>query len=82
MLLAVHLSTWIQSVDWVGTPVPYKSVGQFLISARGAEGTQPWPKADKPHCKKRINRSSLGRYVFGSEISYNKAPPRLPGLGC
>ena len=27
-------------------------------------------------------RSSLGRYVFGSEISYNKAPPRLPGLGC
>ncbi len=28
------------------------------------------------------NRSSLGRYVFGSEISYNKAPPRLPGLGC
>ncbi len=28
------------------------------------------------------NGSSLGRYVFGSEISYNKAPPRLPGLGC
>jgi hypothetical protein len=28
------------------------------------------------------NPSSLGRYVFGSEISYNKAPPRLPGLGC
>ncbi len=26
--------------------------------------------------------SSLGRYVFGSEISYNKAPPRLPGLAC
>jgi hypothetical protein len=26
------------------------------------------------------NYSSLGRYVFGSEISYNKAPPRLPGL--
>ncbi len=25
-------------------------------------------------------RSSLGRYVFGSEISYNKPPPRLPGL--
>ncbi len=33
---------------------------------------------------KRTSRkgSSLGRYVFGSEISYNKAPPRLPGLGC
>ncbi len=29
-----------------------------------------------------IPTSSLGRYVFGSEISYNKAPPRLPGLGC
>ncbi len=29
-----------------------------------------------------ILESSLGRYVFGSEISYNKAPPRLPGLGC
>jgi hypothetical protein len=28
------------------------------------------------------NQSSLGRYVFGSEISYNKPPPRLPGLGC
>ncbi len=26
------------------------------------------------------NVISLGRYVFGSEISYNKAPPRLPGL--
>ncbi len=33
---------------------------------------QPWP----------THPSSLGRYVFGSEISYNKAPPRLPGLGC
>jgi hypothetical protein len=30
----------------------------------------------------RTEVSSLGRYVFGSEISYNKAPPRLPGLGC
>jgi hypothetical protein len=29
-----------------------------------------------------ISDSSLGRYVFGSEISYNKAPPRLPGLAC
>jgi hypothetical protein len=28
------------------------------------------------------DNSSLGRYVFGSEISYTKAPPRLPGLGC
>ncbi len=30
----------------------------------------------------RYAASSLGRYVFGSEISYNKAPPRLPGLAC
>jgi hypothetical protein len=32
------------------------------------------------NCREGV--SSLGRYVFGSEISYNKAPPRLPGLGC
>jgi hypothetical protein len=31
------------------------------------------------YCEKRSN-SSLGRYVFGSEISYNKPPPPLPGL--
>ncbi len=33
-------------------------------------------------CRFRIRwkSSSLGRYVFGSEISYNKPPPRLPGL--
>ncbi len=30
----------------------------------------------------KTDSSSLGRYVFGSEISYNKAPPRLPGLAC
>ncbi len=30
----------------------------------------------------RYGISSLGRYVFGSEISYNKPPPRLPGLAC
>jgi hypothetical protein len=30
----------------------------------------------------KIDDSSLGRYVFGSEISYNKAPLRLPGLAC
>ncbi len=50
-------------------------------------------KQKTSHCTKGYNefdffleneehRSSLGRYVFGSEISYNKAPPRLPGLGC
>jgi hypothetical protein len=35
-----------------------------------------------PICSSVVPGSSLGRYVFGSEISYNKAPPRLPGLGC
>ncbi len=40
----------------------------------------------RPNSQRQAQRentdSSLGRYVFGSEISYNKAPPRLPGLGC
>jgi hypothetical protein len=36
--------------------------------------------AEKELCANCL--SSLGRYVFGSELSYNKAPPRLPGLGC
>jgi hypothetical protein len=33
-------------------------------------------------CDAAAGISSLGRYVFGSEISYNKPPPRLPGLAC
>ncbi len=40
------------------------------------------PSLSITHCLSRLDGSSLGRYVFGSEISYNKAPPRLPGLGC
>jgi hypothetical protein len=28
---------------------------------------------------KRHDKSSLGRYVFGSEISYNKPPPACLG---
>jgi len=39
-------------------------------------------RIQSPKLIHRMQRSSLGRYVFGSEISYNKAPPRLPGLGC
>ncbi len=51
-----------------------------VFTPRGGEGytltsTLLAVKRDTPS-------SSLGRYVFGSEISYNKAPPRLPGLGC
>ena len=43
------------------------------------EGRQETGKGDR---RQEKDGSSLGRYVFGSEISYNKAPPRLPGLGC
>jgi hypothetical protein len=43
-----------------------------MPNAKDLEKTTHWFTAE----------SSLGRYVFGSEISYNKAPPRLPGLAC
>ena len=39
-------------------------------------------RAELPAGQINYVASSLGRYVFGSEISYNKPPPRLPGLGC
>ena len=38
--------------------------------------------AKEARSTREADNSSLGRYVFGSEISYNKAPPCLPGLGC
>ncbi len=46
-----------------------------------------WPRNTRTFTERASHNnscsfSSLGRYVFGSEISYNKAPPRLPGLGC
>ncbi len=47
----------------------------------GGPGQAPTLSSVHPHISYG-DRSSLGRYVFGSEISYNKAPPRLPGLGC
>ncbi len=52
-----------------------------LCNLRTVKGKRPIPA---PQREDRIveRKSSLGRYVFGSEISYNKAPPRLPGLGC
>ncbi len=40
---------------------------------------------DREPCEIKVvsnHTSSLGRYVFGSEISYNKAPPRLAGRAC
>ncbi len=46
-------------------------VASFLSARKSVFGKwTPWS----------TSYSSLGRYVFGSEISYNKAPPRLPGL--
>ena len=36
--------------------------------------------AEQGEAERPVAASSLGRYVFGSEISYNKAPPPLPGL--
>ncbi len=47
-----------------------------------AENRPAWVKGSVAEAVRRGGGSSLGRYVFGSEISYNKAPPRLPGLGC
>jgi hypothetical protein len=44
---------------------------------------EPWRQVEQ--YQKRLvlfystNVSSLGRYVFGSEISYNKAPPACLG---
>jgi hypothetical protein len=53
-------------------PAEIMFIWKTLIKERGEEIVR----------KIRPSPSSLGRYVFGSEISYNKAPPRLPGLGC
>ncbi len=59
-----------------------------ILMATANSLATPHPKRNKSWCCRRGNSaeqhpdSSLGRYVFGSEISYNKAPPRLPGLGC
>ncbi len=55
----------------------------------GEDVVKLWKRTDESVCMNGMEEmrgftygSSLGRYVFGSEISYNKAPPRLPGLGC
>ncbi len=72
--------------------------GRLYSTSRHEFSTWSWWWRQHPHLHKRDNDdgvphsamhlqhdsddSSLGRYVFGSEISYNKAPPRLPGLGC
>ncbi len=53
-----------------------------LIWIRKSINTSGSGLVQDPVFEMEIIKSSLGRYVFGSEISYNKAPPRLPGLGC
>ncbi len=52
--------------------------GSDVDNRRGEESAA----RDTTDSQKIRQVSSLGRYVFGSEISYNKPPPRLPGLGC
>jgi hypothetical protein len=52
------------------------------ISPQSLELSPQREKNVKNMLKFHTSSSSLGRYVFGSEISYNKAPPRLPGLAC
>ncbi len=47
---------------------------------KGLESKPARRKESKEWKGKDKYNSSLGRYVFGSEISYNKAPPPLPGL--
>ncbi len=54
----------------------------FSISIYSCTFFTSLSKEDSFGCFKGGQVSSLGRYVFGSEISYNKAPPRLPGLAC
>ncbi len=57
-----------------------------LWNRRTTEEQEEWKRATEKGTLTQLigigDGSSLGRYVFGSEISYNKAPPRLPGLGC
>jgi hypothetical protein len=58
-----------------------KTLLTFHSLLSGCKNKRKFPAADC--CSFAMREfSSLGRYVFGSEISYNKAPPRLPGLGC
>ncbi len=70
--------------------VQYSTIKRIEMVAKYLRDKHLTPKNEKivvirigsESVKKRRIQSSLGRYVFGSEISYNKAPPRLPGLGC
>jgi hypothetical protein len=76
------------SITWASQfqQVRYEFITHLFAPTRGLlfiMHLSPLPPPEIP-CEFITNPSisSLGRYVFGSEISYNKAPPRLPGLGC
>ncbi len=73
-------------------PVYFKCPEKVILEYTSIVYTKDWLGRVRKHSKNNVkkagtrtirmfnNLSSLGRYVFGSEISYNKAPPRLPGL--
>ncbi len=59
-----------------------KKPGKKIRAALVKKKRKKFELATQKVTEKFLEVSSLGRYVFGSEISYNKPPPRLPGLGC
>ena len=62
-------------------PFPPVDSSAHLLNARSAKvGT--YSQRREIGTISDLDISSLGRYVFGSVLSYNKAPPRLPGLAC
>ena len=69
-------------------PILHTWIRDSCFTCDGSKTIQDFPLLFNPFIfinKKRRDISltvfsSLGRYVFGSEISYNKPPPRLPGL--
>ena len=68
-------ATGVARISSLGASAPHGDVEKRFLLAAGWAVRLGRPTED-------ADMSSLGRYVFGSEISYNKAPPRLPGLGC
>ncbi len=69
---------WFPAVGMVSAIVGVSAVAvvsTVVFTSSGVQVLAAFPVVPVLSCA-----SSLGRYVFGSEISYNKAPPRLPGL--
>ncbi len=87
----------VREINYVYGPVSYLGILVAIVRIRIIFFTNPDPRIRNSELRFREGKlttnppfldpklcliSSLGRYVFGSEISYNKPPPRLPGLGC